>query len=76
MTDEEHTIALEELGKVGTVKVYSQAYVDKQENRIKELESALKKITEVMPKSYKDYGYLPQARLDIIANICYEVLEK
>lgn len=40
--------------------------------RIEELENALKKITEVISKSYKDYRYLPEARLDIIADICEE----
>lgn len=36
--NEEHTLSLEELGKIKTVKVYNQAYVDKQQVRIETLE--------------------------------------
>ena len=36
MTDD--VIPLNEIGKIGTVKVYNQAYVDKQQKRIAELE--------------------------------------
>ena len=36
MTDD--VIPLNEIGKIGTVKVYNQAYVDKQQKRIEELE--------------------------------------
>ena len=32
-------IPLNEIGKIGTVKVYNQAYVDKQQKRIAELEA-------------------------------------
>lgn len=43
--------------------------------RIEELENALKKIAETVPNSYKDYRYQPETRLDIIGDICEEVLE-
>ena len=36
--NEEHTLSLEELGEIKTVKVYNQAYVDKQQERIETLE--------------------------------------
>lgn len=44
MTDEEPTIPLEELGKVETVKVYTQAYVDRQEKQIAELKAQIEKM--------------------------------
>ena len=44
--------------------------------RIQELENALKKIAETVPNSYKNYGYLPESRLDIIGDICEEVLKE
>lgn len=37
-------IQLNEIGKIGTVKVYNQAYVDKQQKRIAELEQKLENI--------------------------------
>ena len=46
MADVEPTIPLEELGKAETVKVYTQAYVDRQEKRIKELETQIEKMKE------------------------------
>lgn len=46
MTDEEHTITLDKLGIVGKVKVYTQAYVDRQEKHIKELETQIEKMKE------------------------------
>ena len=36
--NEEHTLSLEELGEIKTVKVYNQAYVDKQQKCIETLE--------------------------------------
>ena len=44
--------------------------------RIEELENALKEIAETVPRSYKNYKYLPESRLDIIGNICEEVLKE
>lgn len=44
--------------------------------RIEELENALKKIAETVPNSYKDYRYLPESRLDVIGDICEEVLKE
>lgn len=42
--NEKQTLSLEELGKVETVKVYNQAYVDKQKKRIAELETQIEKM--------------------------------
>lgn len=36
--NEEPTFSLEELGEIKTVRVYNQAYVDKQQKRIETLE--------------------------------------
>ena len=44
--------------------------------RIEELENAIKKIAETVPDSYKDYRYLAESRLDIIGDICEEVLKE
>lgn len=44
--------------------------------RIEELENALKRIAETVPNSYKDYGYPPESRLDVIGDICEEVLKE
>lgn len=49
MTDkelEEPTMSLEELGNIKTVKVYTQAYVDKQQKRIAELKAQIEKMSE------------------------------
>lgn len=37
-------IPLNEIGIIGTVKVYNQAYVDKQQKRIVELEAQIEKM--------------------------------
>lgn len=42
--NEEPTLSLRELGEVKTVKVYNQAYVDKQQKRIEELEAQIEKM--------------------------------
>ena len=39
--NEEHTLSLEELGEIKTVKVYNQSYVNKQQKRIAELEEKI-----------------------------------
>jgi len=39
-------IQLKGIGKIGTVKVYNQAFVDKQQKRIAELEATNKKISD------------------------------
>ena len=43
--------------------------------RIEELENAIKKIAETVPDSYKDGKYLAETRLDIIGDICEEILK-
>ena len=43
---EEQVIPLEEIGKMGTVKVYNQAYVDKLENEIADLEWQLQEVAK------------------------------
>jgi hypothetical protein len=40
----DNVIPLNEIGKIGTVKVYNQAYVDKQQKRIEELEAQIEKM--------------------------------
>ena len=40
-------IPLNEIGKKGTVKVYNQAYVDKQQKRIEELEAKYYSVSEI-----------------------------
>lgn len=42
--NEEPTLSLEELGEIKTVRVYNQAYVDKQQKRIEELEAQIEKM--------------------------------
>ncbi len=49
--NEEQTLALEEIGKIETVKVYNQAYVDKQEKHIKELEAQIEKMINEVDKT-------------------------
>jgi hypothetical protein len=44
MTDD--VIPLNEIGKIETVKVYNQAYVDKQQKRIAELEAQIEKLID------------------------------
>lgn len=44
--------------------------------RIEELENALKKIAKTVPNSYKNYRYPPESRLDVIGDICEEVLKE
>ena len=46
--NEEHTITLKELGKIKTVKVYNQAYVDKQKKQIEELKKENAKLKETL----------------------------
>lgn len=51
MTEEPKTIPLKEIGKIGTVNVYNQVYVDKQQKKIEELEKEnvkLKKLISVI----------------------------
>ena len=50
MTDD--VIPLNEIGKIGTVKVYNQAYVDKQQKRIEELEKENANVKEAL-EGYK-----------------------
>ena len=42
----DYVIPLNEISKIGTVKVYNQAYVDNQQKRIEELELEIKHLTE------------------------------
>ena len=44
--------------------------------RIEELENALQRIAKTVPNSYKNYRCLPESRLDIIGDICEEVLKE
>lgn len=42
--NEEHTLSLRELGEVKTIKVYNQAYVDKQQKQIEELKAQIEQM--------------------------------
>lgn len=55
--NEEQAIALEELGKIETVKVYNQAYVDNQQKCITELEQQNMKMKSLLKEIYKEYGF-------------------
>lgn len=55
--NEEQTIALEELGKIETVKVYNQAYVDNQQKCITELEQQNMKMKSLLKEIYEEYGF-------------------
>ena len=48
--NEEHTLSLEELGEIKTVKVYNQAYVDKQQKCIETLERENAELIETIRK--------------------------
>jgi hypothetical protein len=43
--------------------------------RIEELEIALQRIAKTVPNSYENCRYLPESRLDVIGDICEEVLK-
>ena len=53
--NEEYTLSLEELGKIKTVKVYNQAYVDKQQERIETLERENAELKEKLNFSTQYY---------------------
>jgi hypothetical protein len=57
---EEQTISLKKLGKVKTVKVYTQAYVDKQQERITELEAQIEKMKLCQNCKFEDNDFMEE----------------
>jgi hypothetical protein len=55
--NEEHTLSLEELGEIKTVKVYNQAYADKQQERIEQLEKENAELKEKSKRQSNNYKH-------------------
>lgn len=73
--NEEPTFSLEELGEIKTVRVYNQAYVDKQQKRIETLE---RENAEMKGKLEKIKNYLayeiPHELINEATTIIYKMV--